>query len=678
MSEALFRQIGPYEIRRQIGRGGMARVFLAEDTRASGRTVALKVLETGPDQEQRDIADAERRGVELQQRFLATSGFVPELYEVGEVDGYLYIAMEYLDGEDLSALIRRGPVDPTRAAGIAIQLCRFLEEIDHLAVSEASALTLLHNDLKPTNIRVTAGDRVKVLDFGAAKALSMSRRVTRNDFYSTPYLSPECLDSGERDRQTDAWALGVILYEIVAGFAPFREHDTRRLEDRIRSRRPPSPISHCPPGLEAVIFKLLAAEPADRYTDATDLRTDLEKFVAGTPTEALSLGWPARAGDEPPTRRTPREPRNPNEPATRPNGSGLESVAAAGHLGEDEPATRKLPRAETPAAPVPASGLNPAGAENKPQAKPASKPLRYIRIAAVLAVLVLLGNEACVFSEAREVAAAAPTQELAGLGTAWDQYDRLSRSSYLGVTRGLGLALKRQTVILADRVAANYRTPAPNVREAQWAAAAGALERALAFAPGDDEIRGTLLYAQGRLKRINGEADKYRKETTSAQRNFSEAVTAFREAASLRKNWPDPFIGLARTFIYGLEDVDRGADAMTQAQKLGHAPSPRETAQLADGYAARSESLNRASSEVRGMPQEREFLTRAREACQKALEQYATIPDFPEVPAHIRVTQRRLEVVERKLAEIEGRSWLPDLEGLGRMLVPQPFPKGST
>src|SRR5690606_7851962 len=148
----------------------------------------------------RDVADAEQRGAELQRQFLATSEYVPALYEIGQTPDYLYIAMEYLDGEDLATVIRRGPLEPARAARIAIQLCRFLEEIDHLDLGTAGAspLTLLHNDLKPTNIRLVGDDRVKVLDFGAAKALSLTRRVTRNDFYSTPYLSPECLDTGER------------------------------------------------------------------------------------------------------------------------------------------------------------------------------------------------------------------------------------------------------------------------------------------------------------------------------------------------------------------------------------------------------------------------------------------------------------------------------------------------
>src|SRR6185503_3538679 len=103
---------------------------------------------------------------------------------------------------------------------------------------------------------------------------------------------------------------------------------------------------------------------------------------------------------------------------------------------------------------------------------------------------------------------------------------------------------------------------------------------------------------RGHLFRIDGEASKARnRETPSAaerdkaQQLFTEAVVAFREAASLRENWPDPFLGLARTFIYGLEDVDRGANALALAEKYGHHPGERETIQLADGYRANGEAL---------------------------------------------------------------------------------------
>ena len=165
---------------------------------------------------------------------------------------------------------------------ITIQLCEFLEEADRFEMREGSRQVLLHNDLKPRNIRLIAGDGIKVLDFGAAKALSLSRKVTRNDFGSTAYLSPECLESGDRDLHSDAWALGVLLYEMVRGRQPFRADDTRRLEQLILSRQPPESIDgYCPPGVEAIIAKLLAPYPADRYDSPAEIREDLVRVLDG-------------------------------------------------------------------------------------------------------------------------------------------------------------------------------------------------------------------------------------------------------------------------------------------------------------------------------------------------------------------------------------------------------------
>ena len=97
-----------------------------------------------------------------------------------------------------------------------------------------------------------------------------------------------------------------------------------------------------------------------------------------------------------------------------------------------------------------------------------------------------------------------------------------------------------------------------------------ALARVLAVNPDDRQLKGALRYCDGHLHRINGEARKAHKQDAEAQHEFTDAVSAFREAAELRPNWPDPFLGLMRTFIYGLEDVDRGADALKQAQRLGY------------------------------------------------------------------------------------------------------------
>src|SRR4030095_5779385 len=189
------------------------------------------------------------------------------------------IAMEFLDGQNLSDLIARGPLPAARAANIAIQICRFLEAAHALepTIDGRKRRSLLHGDLKPRNIRVLDDDQVKVFDFGAAKALSYSRKVTRHDFGSIAYLSPERIESGEIDAHADFWGVGVILYEMISGTQPFHATDTRRLELKIRSRgTPPALDNGCPPGLQAVVAKLLAGAQEERYDCAHAIREDLE------------------------------------------------------------------------------------------------------------------------------------------------------------------------------------------------------------------------------------------------------------------------------------------------------------------------------------------------------------------------------------------------------------------
>jgi len=284
---------------------------------------------------------------------------------------------------------------------------------------------------------------------------------------------------------------------------------------------------------------------------------------------------------------------------------------------------------------------------------------------ALLVIAIALGmNEACVASRANALAASVAVQDFAGLNDLWPKYESLADQSMLGgagVTE-LRRALASQTLVLAERVNANYRTPVPTVRENQWKQSRDALRRAVTLAPGDSSLKAALSYCEGHLHRINGEAANGRGEQRQAQEEFAEALVAFREAAALRPNWPDPFLGLARTFIYGLEDVDRGADALAQAEKRGHAPGDRETTQLADGYRARGDALVRTAQTLKELPQERDYLTRAAEAFREALTRYANVSGFGNAAANIRDTQKRLERVESRLTEIsrlEGGGWWP-------------------
>ena len=628
----VFQRVGPYEIVQEIGRGGMAIVFLATDSR-DGRSVALKLVPTGTDREAREILDAETWGAKLQEQFCRISANVPVVFEHGTQGGYFYIAMEYLEGQNLSEVLNDGPLAPGRAIGIAIQLCQFLEAAHgfEATIDGRNLRSLLHGDLKPRNIRVLAGDRIKVLDFGIAKALSLSRKVTRNDFGSIAYLSPERLESGEIDARADFWAVGVLLYEMASGVQPFCAPDTRRLEQRIRSLEPPSPLdASCPAGLQAVAAKLLTGNPADRYSDAKAIREDLESCAAGRPTHAQLDGWPTRARDEPATRRT-RPPSQPEEEATRRTSSGHGGL---------QPTAPPSPTLIGPAASQPARRLRRIGT-------------RLPRTILLLVALGVILNELSVASRAGRVRAAVPTVELDGVRELWDRYDVLNARSNLKIgVAGLERALTNQTATLADRVIGNYRSSAPTVREAQWRTAREALVRAVSANPDDRQLKGSLRYCDGQLHRINGEARKTRKQIAEAQHEFTDAVTAFREAAELRPNWPDPFLGLMRTFIYGLEDVDRGADALKQAQRFGYTAGDRETAQLADGYRARADTIARTARALTGMAQEQESLTRAAEAYRQALDLYAKVLAFADVSRNMRAAQRGLKQVEQRLEEL--------------------------
>jgi len=634
----VFRDVGAYRIIREIGHGGMATVFLAEDTRHS-REVALKLVSMASDREGREVLEAERWGTKLQERLAEGCGLVPRVYEDGDQPPYYFIAMEYVHGENLSDVIARGPVAPSEAIRIASELGRFLQAAHGFKtiIDGREFWSLVHGDLKPRNVRLADTGDIKVLDFGIAKALSLSRKVTRNDFGSMPYLSPERLESTEVDAHADLWALGVILYELLSGTPPFQAVDTRRLEQQIRAGYPRRPLpASCPIALQAMVARLLAPDLADRYESAAAVLSDLQLFEQGKTPVAEINGFPGRL-DEAPTRRTSR-------------------------AGDDDPdrtrrtvnpaATTNTTAAPTEAVPVPPPAPPQPKAPPAPvKAKVRRRPLRTLLF---LIALGLVWNEVAVEFKANRIAAIVATRDLDSMDEMWTEYDDLSRHSHLrfGIVN-LEDMLASRVESLSEQVIANYRSTLPTVRERQWRTAQQNLQRALVLAPRNRSVRASLRYCEGHLHRIDGEAEKARRRTAAANQEFTDAVTAFREAAELRRDWPDPFLGLARVFIYGLDDIDRGADAIKQAEKLGYTTGDRETVQLADGYRVRGDSLWLTARQYVGMSQEMEYLQRAADAYKQALELYERIPAFAGVAPNLRRTRRALEQTAERVAEHE-------------------------
>jgi Tol biopolymer transport system component len=268
-----------YRIVRAIGRGGMGEVYAAEDT-TLGRTVALKVLlpSLAADPQSLERFQREARAVAA----LSHPNIVT-IHSVEEADGVHFITMELVDGRTLADVIQPGGLPPARLLDLAIPLAD--------AVGAAHQRGLTHRDLKPANVMVGPDGRVTVLDFGLAKP---TREPARAPFDSgattanltgaqsivgtTAYMSPEQAEGRPVDQRTDIFALGVLLYEMASGTRPFTGDTAVSLISSIL-KDAPRPLAEIreglPAGLERVIMRCLAKDPADRYQSALDLRFDL-------------------------------------------------------------------------------------------------------------------------------------------------------------------------------------------------------------------------------------------------------------------------------------------------------------------------------------------------------------------------------------------------------------------
>ena len=160
------KTFGRYQIIRKLAGGGMGRVFLAYDP-VLNRQVGLKLIDAGGDRDSNDVVAAERRGATLQDQLAKreASGRVAQIFDVGDRDGYFYIAMEYIEGEDLSELVARGPLDPQRAVGIALDILDVLVKAHtfQTVIEDRTHRGIIHGDIKPRNIRITEAGQVKVL-----------------------------------------------------------------------------------------------------------------------------------------------------------------------------------------------------------------------------------------------------------------------------------------------------------------------------------------------------------------------------------------------------------------------------------------------------------------------------------------------------------------------------------
>lgn len=659
----------------------MADVYLATDTN-TGREVALKMVEQKPDRDSQEVCEAERRGAILQQQFCGVDSHVPAVHGCGSRDGYFFIDMEYVEGEDLAERIARGPMAPEEASAIALELCTFLAKAHQFetTVDDAPVRGIIHADIKPKNIRINSTGQVKVLDFGIAKGLALSRKLTRNDFGSLAYLSPERLETGEVDVNVDYWSVGILLYEMLSGQPPFGAETNSRLEALIRRREPPPPLpSDCPPGLARIVMKMLAGDPMRRYRSADEVNADLEAFRANEQSVADREWLEAEQSDA--TRRT--------IPANRENAPADETRRTIGVTDVDATAPDVLSRSENADTPTTAPGPDDAEATRRTLPPPvpvnlvtagdvtlagapaptavatATVPIlspfarrmvtirRWTAVAAVLVAIVLVGNELLVWSDAKKLRVDVATRDSSATQDLWDRYQAIAPRSVLGLGLvGARGALKEKLNSQAERVVSDYRQDEPTVHEQQWRDAVGWLTNSLRLDPADRRTAARLHYCQGQVNRITGEFRRRRKLATAAQ-PLHDAVTEFEEAARLDPQWPDPFLGLARVYVYGIEDVDKSIAAVEDAKRRGYKPGNRELVQLADGYRSRGDRMFREAAGVRGLDQERQCLEKAAADYRQAINIYGQAIGFGEASSTMKQVQARLSDVQKQIDSLQ-------------------------
>ncbi len=244
-----------YRIVGLLGRGGMGEVYRADDLEL-GQSVALKFL---PEKVARNAEALERFRREVRTARQIAHPNVCRVYDIAEMDGHVFLSMEYIDGEDLSHALRRlGRPSPEKAIEIARQLC--------LGLAAAHENGVLHRDLKPANVMIDGRGRARITDFGLA-GLADELAATPERAGTPVYMAPEQLESGKVSIRSDIYSLGLVLYEVFTGKRAFEGEsleDVRRVRSSGSVTTPSSLTENLDPAVERVILRCLEADPQRR------------------------------------------------------------------------------------------------------------------------------------------------------------------------------------------------------------------------------------------------------------------------------------------------------------------------------------------------------------------------------------------------------------------------------
>lgn len=600
----VYNSIGKFKIKTILGGGGMGRVFLA-DNLAEGREVALKLVPADD-----DAAVAERWGALLTQQ-LDHPG-VARVYSFGEVEQHFFVEMEYVAGRTLRRLLQdEGSQPVARACDLILQACHVLSAAHtYRGVVEGKALSgIIHGDLSWSNLLIQPDDRIKIIDFGVADALSATRSWKTVKGQTPNFAAPEQLKPGEMRIESDLWAVGVLLYTLLNNQLPFNRTAEKSTEERILHDRPVYP-ENAPLPLAAILSRLLQKSYAARYSNADELKADLIAFLEGHPIAAVTATQPSAFRvpgetldlDEEQTQRTHCLPVD--DQTIAPSDAVPTAILPAVE------ATQRTMPPPAPPPPVPGGdngvrlGLPPLVMETPPRL-PHGTPVRLHKVAIIALILLLVIGLAVFVYETHIIEEALAARERFESGAdkpeeTWKKYEalkerdrfklgvvRLERALKAGLVRKGETALSRAldselTPVKQDWQEAAYYfdyarrlPPEPSYSEARYNFASAmvawsshkkkdlARARELLLLAADQDRQWA--YPSESLGRMSLEA-----ANQSKSKNYDEALQYFSRAIEVNDRWAKPYEGRGWCYLKGLPPrLDEAIRDFEKAEQLG-------------------------------------------------------------------------------------------------------------
>jgi serine/threonine protein kinase/tetratricopeptide (TPR) repeat protein len=612
-------KLGKYELAKRLAITQMSEVWVAVDS-TDNRTLALKVVRKSEDNEA--LVKAAEFGAELQKR--VDDPRVVRVHEYGTIGEFLFIDMEFIQGTDIEKLLKTQKTLRTETAmKVALEVCRTLVALDGFKanIGGREIQSAVHGDLKPSNIRIVgdlSGDfSVRILDFGTAKGLSMaSPGGTRTPAFTPEYASPELLKFREMNQQSDRWALGVTLYQMLMGRLPFGDGPSaEKIESAILDATAPPSVNGAPPALGHIIGRLLHPDITKRYRTARELQSDLEIYPA----------VPETNGYQGETRKV------------------TDDGGTTGYRGE----TVRAP-----------AGVEGASGSNRVVAKvtqPKSHGISFgvtgrLFVTALLVVFIswaVLENQQ--WTAAKQLESDLKTGSI-DVDDALKQYTQLQARRFTVLPHNLRIPelIAKDFINRGDMILFRFQYEA--VKTGDFTGARALYQKAQQVSPDSDGLRGRLVLCDAHI-------DRMRVGQTEDIVKTEEIARKYDEAARLLPNSPDPLLGKALLYLYVARNPERGEEFLKQASSRNYSftTSVRWVHLLAQTYIQRAHMLEADAKKLEQVlpGQAIDRLNTAIAHVDRAIYWYSQFPTQGNALNEIKSSRRYIERLNEKLTYMQ-------------------------